>query len=88
MDNLPAGSALDRAVNPDWMWDLPSLLLAQLVDDQRSIAWNQAPKGKRGPPPKPIPRPGHRPVTTRYSTPSGVDTTAEFDAWRASVLTK
>lgn len=52
------GNPLHRAVHPDdGMWNHTSMLLADIVDAVRVLAW-QGGGGKRGDKPKPIPRPG------------------------------
>lgn len=52
------GTPLHRAVNPDdGMWDHQSMLLADIVDAVRVLAWQNA-GGKKKDRPQPIPRPG------------------------------
>lgn len=52
------GSPLHRAVNPDdELWDHHSMLLADVVDAVRVLAWQNS-GGKKKDKPAPIPRPG------------------------------
>jgi len=59
--HLPPGSALQRVVDPDWLWDHGAHLNATLVDEMRYMRFELrrmlgGSKEKRGP--DPIPRPG------------------------------
>lgn len=52
-------SALYRAMNPDWMWGLPEMLLASTADTLRWLQWAKTSDGQKGRnQPRPIPRPG------------------------------
>ncbi|MGP5098400.1 hypothetical protein ACTXJ1_10310 [Brachybacterium alimentarium] len=75
-------SAIYRALNPDWEWDLGNQLMAYLIDFQQMQAWAEG--GKKGPRPKPIPRPGvSEKNETKYTTRKK-STRAEIDAYLAS----
>lgn len=64
---LKPGSALHRAQDPDeWMWGLPEMLAAEVVDTIRHFEWQSARltegvKGVPSNPPDPLPRPGITP---------------------------
>lgn len=49
-------SAVYRALNPEWEWDLTNQLLAYMIDHHQMVAWSEG--GRKGPKPRPIPRPG------------------------------
>jgi hypothetical protein len=62
--HLPPGSAIQRAINPDWIWDPPAQLDATLIDEIRFMRFELrkmlgGSKENRGP--DPIPRPGVTP---------------------------
>jgi hypothetical protein len=62
--HLPAGSALQRVVDPDWMWDQDAHLQATLVDELRFLRFELrrmmgGSKERRAP--DPIERPGVTP---------------------------
>ena len=74
--------AIYRVLNPDWEWDLTNQLLAYLIDHEQMVAWVEG--GKKGPRPKPIPRPG---VTDKHEKKYRTEkrsTRAEIDAYLAS----
>lgn len=56
----------DPDVLEDAPWNLTNLLLASVVDTLNLANWQRGGKGKR---PRPIPRPGTKPVTRRYGRP-------------------
>lgn len=58
--NLPAGSQTWRRLDVDAAWPDDTYLLATLVDQMNLWLWANSDPGKRGPCPKPIPRPGAR----------------------------
>lgn len=61
----PQHSALYRHSSEDWMWDHSSMLLADVADSLRIIAWQKTEGAQRKPPvgqPEPIPRPGVKPA--------------------------
>lgn len=48
-----------RALNPQWMWGLPEMLAADMVDSLRWLTWAKTKDAQKGRnPPKPVPRPG------------------------------
>ena len=57
--NLSPSAALWIAIDPDAIWDLQSMLLAQQIDQFATFVW--ALGGQKGPRPEPIPRPGAQP---------------------------
>lgn len=64
VEHLPPGSAIQRAVDPDWMWDHDAHFKATIVDELRFMRFENrrmhgASKERRGP--DPIPRPGVTP---------------------------
>lgn len=74
--------AIYRVLNPEWEWDLTNQLLAFLIDHHQLQAWAEG--GRKGPKPKPIPRPGvAEKDETRYRTTKR-STRAEIDAYLAS----
>ena len=74
--------AIYRVLNPDWEWTLGNQLLAFLIDHHQMMAWAEG--GRKGPKPKPIPRPGvAEKEETRYTTKKR-STIAEVDAYLAS----
>lgn len=69
--NLPAGSALNRAVNPEWAsWangEVTAHLLAVIADNIITGNWMQSRDGQKNRNrPKPIPRPGLEPDEKKY----------------------
>lgn len=78
----PRDSALFRAMNPeDHEWSLPTLLLAEAVDDLRIGNWQRG-SGKRADYPKPIPRPGVEPDSTTYGKGAlPMDEMADWLGW-------
>lgn len=56
--NLPDGSMVWRAVDTPRAWTMDQHLLATLVDQMRMWMWAQSDPKRRGPRPKPLPRPG------------------------------
>jgi len=56
--NLPDGSMVWRALDTSRAWTMDQHLLATLVDQMRAWMWAQSDPRKRGPRPKPLPRPG------------------------------
>lgn len=51
---LPPGSRVRVAMDPDEWWTGERLLMAALVNNLRGLIWGMADKKKRGPEPKPI----------------------------------
>lgn len=74
--------AVYRTVFPDWEWDLTNQLLAALFDQAQMQAWNEG--GRKGPRPKPLPRPGVGQKTTKKRTTRRKYSMAEIDAHLAS----
>lgn len=74
--------AIYRVLNPDWEWDLGNQLLAYLIDHQQLQAWAEG--GKKGPRPKPIPRPGVAEKEEKKYKTTKTSTRAEIDAYLAS----
>lgn len=73
-------SALGRSVDPEGHeWDVNSYLLAITADALRAANWQ---RGKRGPRPKPIPRPGDKSKARKFGTKPM--TIAQMDEWLAS----
>lgn len=68
VDHLPRESALARQVHGDNVdWDMPSQLLAAVIDQLRVANWQRTQDGQKGRrPPKPTPRPGVNDGTRRY----------------------
>ena len=75
-------SAVYRALNPEWEWDLTNQLLAYLIDHQQMMAWAEG--GKKGPRPKPIPRPGVSDKHEKKYRTEKRSTREEIDAYLAS----
>ena len=75
-------SAVYRALNPEWEWDLTNQLLAFLIDHQQMQAWGEG--GRKGPKPKPIPRPGVSEKEEKRYKSATKSTRAEVDAYLAS----
>lgn len=68
--NLPAGSAVHRALNPALEWADSDYLLMQIEYDIRLLAWSLAGgKKSRSPKPKPIETPTERAKRARNSAP-------------------
>ena len=76
------GMAIYRVLNPDWEWDLGNQLMAYLIDFQQMQAWAEG--GKKGPRPRPIPRPGVVDKEEKRYTTRRKSTRAEIDAYLAS----
>lgn len=74
--------AIYRALNRDWEWDLTNQLLAFLIDHHQGQAWNEA--GRKGPRPKPIPRPGVSEKQEKKYKTARKSSIAEIDAHLAS----
>lgn len=74
--------AIYRALNKDYEWDLTNQLLAFMIDHQQGQAWAEG--GKRGPRPKPIPRPGVTEKDEKKYRTVKRSTRAEIDAHLAS----
>ena len=74
--------ALYRVLNPEWEWDLTNQLLAFLIDHHQMQAWAES--GKKGPKPKPIPRPGVSEKEEKRYKAAKKSTRAEVDAYLAS----
>lgn len=74
--------ALYRVLNPEWEWDLTNQLLAFLIDHHQMQAWAEG--GKKGPKPKPIPRPGVSEKEEKRYKAAKKSTRAEVDAYLAS----
>lgn len=74
--------AIYRVLNPDWEWDLTNQLLAYLIDHEQMMAWVEG--GKKGPRPKPIPRPGVSDKREKKYQTEKRSTRAEIDAYLAS----
>lgn len=75
-------SAVYRALNPDWEWNLTNQLLAFLIDHHQAHAWAEG--GKRGPRPKPIPRPGVSEKQEKKYQTAKRSSREEIDAYLAS----
>lgn len=78
---LPPASALGRTFNPDWMWGLQEMLLADVVDSLRWLVWaktKDAQKGRNRP--KPVPRPGV-PKPERIGDKASVADMNQFLGW-------
>lgn len=74
--------AIYRALNKDAQWGLPEQLLASMFEHMQMKSWVEG--GKKGPKPKPIPRPGVTDTEeTRYTT-SKRSTVIEIDEWLAA----
>ena len=74
--------AIYRVLNPDWEWDLTNQLLAFLIDHHQMVAWAEG--GKKGPKPRPIPRPGVSEKSEKKYTTRRKSSRAEIDAYLAS----
>ena len=74
--------AIYRVLNPDWEWDLGNQLMAYLIDFQQMQAWAEG--GKKGPKPRPIPRPGVSEKSEKKYTTRRKSSRAEIDAYLAS----
>lgn len=73
--------AIYRVMNPDYEWTITNQLLAFQIDFHQQKAWVEG--GKKGPKPKPIPRPGVSEGTEKRYTTSKKSTREEVDAWLA-----
>lgn len=71
--------AIYRVLNPDAEWTLTNMILAQMWDAQ--VMWRWVDGGKKGPKPKPIPRPGVTETHTKSYTVSETSTVDEIDEW-------
>ena len=74
--------AIYRVLNPEWEWDLTNQLLAYLIDHEQMKAW--ADGGRKGPRPKPIPRPGVADKEQKKYKTVKASTVGEIDAYLAS----
>lgn len=82
VENADESYAIYRALNPDWRWGLPEQLAAGHLDFIAMQAWAEG--GRKGPKPKPIPRPGVVEKSTKQL--ARVKRTApvtRMDAWLA-----
>lgn len=74
---LPSGSAVWIAMDSPAAWGIDAYLTAGLWDSFNMFQWGMADKKKRGPKPKPIPRPGdnrkHQNKDTVSMTPEQLD---------------
>lgn len=77
--NLSPRAALWVSINPDAVWDLRAMLLAQQIDAFATFVW--ALGGKKGPQPEPIPRPGVKPDVQVIGDGDGFDSLDDFRAW-------
>lgn len=73
--------AIYRILNPEHEWNLTNQLLAFQIDFHQQKAWVEG--GKKGPKPKPIPRPGVTDATEKKYTTRRKSTREEVDAWIA-----
>src|SRR5699024_8113454 len=73
--------AIYRVMNPDYEWTITNQLLAFQIDFHQQKAWVEG--GKKGPKPKPIPRPGVSEGTEKRYTTSKKSTREEVDEWLA-----
>lgn len=56
---LRPDSAVNRAMNPQWMWGLSEHLIAGMVDSLRWLVWSKTKDGQHNRNhPQPLPRPG------------------------------
>ena len=79
---LPPDSAVARAANPQWMWGLPEMLLADVVDSLRWLAWAKTRDGQRNRNrPKPVPRPGIAEPERIGDAPVSIADMNEFLGW-------
>lgn len=86
---LPAESAVARHLDPDWMWDHYSQLLALLIDETRGVQWSVeqgSGRFKKRKQPDRLPRPGVTPPedkTTHGGKESALpmDEMAEWLGW-------
>lgn len=92
IDHLSPAAAFWRSLSPDAVWDLPAMLLAEMVDELHRLRWRFEQAYFKGshPRPKPVPRPGigardAGTETTVIGDGTGFDTFADFDAWYAAV---
>lgn len=88
IDHLSPQAAFWRSLDPAAVWDLTTMLLADVVDELRRLRWQfvRANFKTAGPRPKPIPRPGvdAETETTVLGAAHGFDSLAEFDTWYAA----
>lgn len=66
VEYLPRESAYAREVHPTTEWSAAEYLLASTVDLLSSANWQRG--GGKGKRPKPLPRPGEKPTSTRYGS--------------------
>lgn len=71
--------AVFRVLNPDWEWSLTNHLLASLFDFHQQKAWSEG--GRKGPKPKPVPRPGVSERVEKKYTVRKASTRSEIDEW-------
>lgn len=85
----PNTSAVHRARNPDdWMWGLPELLAASMLDELRWLKWTKTKDAgkKSNPPPEPTIRPGVNPKKPAQMRVGDAMTQEEFDRRYAAKL--
>ncbi|MFT8592426.1 MAG: hypothetical protein ABF747_02275 [Bifidobacterium sp.] len=74
---LPSGSAVWIALDSPAAWDIDAYLTAGLWDSFNMFQWGMADRKRRGPRPKPIPRPGdkkkHQGTDTTSMSPELLD---------------
>ncbi|NMM99325.1 hypothetical protein [Bifidobacterium olomucense] len=94
--NLPAGSLVWQELDIPAAWSVDQYLLALQIDQMNMWMWGNADPKKRGPKPRPLPRPGQGAPSTRDDgkPADGHErhvrrievqpmTIAEFQRWRA-----
>ena len=65
LEQLPEGSRVHRAIDPDNVWTLDRQLLAALVNAVNWLVWSKTKDGQRGRnKPKPIGLPAKKPQST------------------------
>lgn len=74
--------AIYRVSDPDHEWDLANQLQALLIDFNLQKSWAEG--GKKGPKPKPIPRPGVSEKHEKRYTVKKTSSVTEIDEWLAS----
>ncbi|MBF6254398.1 hypothetical protein IU414_06625 [Nocardia farcinica] len=85
IDNLLPTSAVSRALNPDWMWGLPEMLLADAVDSLRWLVWAKTEDAqKKRNKPKPVPRPGVKKPERIGDAPLSIADMNEFLGWEVA----
>ena len=66
--NLPDGSQCWKTLNTTNAWTIDQYLLAMQADQMSTWLWGNSDPKRRGPQPKPIPRPGHDHASRNTST--------------------